>query len=121
MQQKSNISMEIISVRFSQKDSIPGVPEELADQMVAIREKFFVKLPDRISELALVTGNADWKAIDEFGHEIKGTSACLGLEDISKIGVLIQSAANAKSVESLDTCLRDLRAIYTEWDSSVNH
>ncbi len=84
-------------------------------RLKAIEGRFMQTLPDRIREIRNASGAGNWENVDEFAHKIKGTGACLGLDEISKIGKEIQILAKAKETLGLDRKLVELNNLFEMW------
>jgi HPt (histidine-containing phosphotransfer) domain-containing protein len=83
---------------------------ELAKQLDAVRIKFLNGLPSRIEAIDKAHTAQDWQQLNELGHTLKGTSACLGLAEISAIGSKIQSASRESDGDTIVLCLKMLGA-----------
>jgi len=86
-----------------------------AEKMVSLQIKFIRKIPGRLDELAAGIQAADWSMLHDLGHKIKGTSACLGLDNFSKVGIKIQDAANEKNSNLLKGLSKDLSDLTDRW------
>ena len=64
-----------------------------------------------LKELEKIKSELTLESIDSirtFGHNIKGSGGMYGFDEVTKIGLLIETAAKADDLESIKSNLKDL-------------
>jgi HPt (histidine-containing phosphotransfer) domain-containing protein len=92
----------------------------IEDRMKAIENRFMASLPMRISQIKSALEACEWGLLDELGHKLKGTSACLSLTTISVVGKKVQTYAGLKSAAEISSSIEELQRIYNLWVARQN-
>lgn len=88
-----------------------GKPIEVADPFARrLVGKYLDRRCDDIGKLTRALADADFETIRITGHNLYGSGAAYGLDDISSIGASIENAADSKDVPSIERSIDELKA-----------
>ena len=92
----------------------PELPE--TEEMAEIAELVPGYLRDRESDLAVIPNllqSEDFDAIRTIGHNMKGSGLAYGLPEISRIGEVMEGAAESRETAVVLQSVHDLRCMMT--------
>ena len=88
------------------KDKPIDVVDPFARKLVG---KYLANRKDDVTKLARALAEADFDTIRVTGHNLYGSGAAYGLDDISWIGAGIENAAKSADTEQLERLIGELR------------
>lgn len=88
-----------------------GKPIEIADPFARrLIGKYLDNRRDDIDKLTNALAASDFETIRVTGHNLYGSGAAYGLDDISWIGASIESAADVEDVPKIEMSIGELKA-----------
>ena len=88
-----------------------GKPIEITDPFARrLIGKYLQKRKDDIDKLTRALSRSDFETIRITGHNLYGSGAAYGLDDISWIGASIEKAADAENVADIEQSIGELEA-----------
>ena len=80
-----------------------------------LRDQYLTRRAADLEELSALLRDADYETIRQIGHKLYGSGSAYGFDEISRVGGVLEAAADARSpnkvaaaIEDLKTCLRSL-------------
>ena len=92
------------------KDNPRDVADPFARKLVG---KYLENRKEDVTRLAAALAESDFETIRVTGHNLYGSGAAYGLDDISWIGASIENAAEARDSERVQRHIDDLRSFLT--------
>ena len=91
---------------INKRDKPIDIADPFARKLVG---KYLENRKDDITKLSRALLSGDFETIRVTGHNLYGSGAAYGLDDISWIGAGIESAAESADTEQLDRLIGELR------------
>ncbi len=86
-----------------------ATPIEIADPFARrLLSKYLGRRKDDITRLRAALASADFSSIERTGHNLFGSGAAYGLDEISALGARLETAARAAQADSIASVLDDL-------------
>ena len=100
-----------MSEKMENVSSKKGKPIEIADPFARrLIGKYLENRKDDIGKLTAALADSDFETIRITGHNLYGSGAAYGLEDISFIGASIEHAAHLRDVPKINKSIGELEA-----------
>ncbi len=95
----------------ARRDESPLVSTLFEDEpgLVGIVEKFVIRFPDMLDEMAVSVAHADWVALAGQAHNLKGVGGGFGYPQVSQLAEQLESAALGSDAAGAGRILDELR------------